>query len=218
MSLLNEWIMENLGIDMKSWEQKLTKSQKKENSTFKEPNGMLGNIPVYIIEFQYSNSNNISNNKMIYNKEIADHINNEAFSINLQILCYGEEYLEDVKKLQALTRENSAASAVIPLYYSETNEYYFPLAITSLNFSNNSKSKYFQKISLQLKEVKIYKTLNDNSDKLTTNTLNKEEFFQNKNLTNFEIPANLKEEVQKSPIYEKLERGGNNAIKNIFRI
>ena len=210
--------MENLGIDMKSWEQKLTKSQKKENSTFKEPNGMLGNIPVYIIEFQYSNSNNISNNKMIYNKEIADHINNEAFSINLQILCYGEEYLEDVKKLQALTRENSAASAVIPLYYSETNEYYFPLAITSLNFSNNSKSKYFQKISLQLKEVKIYKTLNDNSDKLTTNTLNKEEFFQNKNLTNFEIPANLKEEVQKSPIYEKLERGGNNAIKNIFRI
>ena len=218
MSLLNEWIMENLGIDMKSWEQKLTKSQKKENSTFKEPNGMLGNIPVYIIEFQYSNSNNISNNKMIYNKEIADHINNEAFSINLQILCYGEEYLEDVKKLQALTRENSAASAVIPLYYSETNEYYFPLAITSLNFSNNSKSKYFQKISLQLKEVKIYKTLNDNSDKLTTNTLNKEEFFQNKNLTNFEIPANLKEEVQKSPIYEKLERGGNNVIKNIFRI
>ena len=218
MSLLNEWIMENLGIDMKSWEQKLTKSQKKENSTFREPNGMLGNITVSIIEFQYSNNNNISNNKMIYNKEIADHINNEAFSINLQILCYGEEYLEEIKKLQTLIREESASSAVIPLYYAGTNEYYFPLAITSLNFSNNSKSRYFQKISLQLKEVKIYKTLNDYSDKLTTNTLNKEEFFQNKNLTKFEIPANLKEEIQKSSVYKKLEGGVNNVIQNIFRV
>ena len=104
------------------------------------------------------------------------------------------------------------------LYYAGTNEYYFPLAITSLNFSNNSKSRYFQKISLQLKEVKIYKTLNDYSDKLTTNTLNKEEFFQNKNLTKFEIPANLKEEIQKSSVYKKLEGGVNNVIQNIFRV
>ena len=98
MSLLNEWIMENLGIDMKTWEQKLTKSQKREKSTFKEPNGMLGNIPVYIIEFQYSNNNNISNNKMIYNK-------NQTYIIDYKFPISEKRAMEQSEILNRINNE-----------------------------------------------------------------------------------------------------------------
>ena len=216
MNSLNEWVINNLGMDIKSWQETFNKYKNMSNGSFKEPNGLLGNIPVSIIEFQYSNSNNISNNKMIYNGEISDHIKNEAYSINLQLLCYGEKYLEELKKLQSLSKENSALSAIIPFYYSETKEYYFPVAITSLNFSNNDKSKYFQKISLQLKNLKINKSLSTNNEQLTTNTLNNNDFFQNQNLMNFEMPSNLIEEIRNSDIYKNIEVIENNAIKNIF--
>ena len=178
---------------------------KKINGSYIYPNGLLGKLPIYITSLQYSRSNSITGNKTFIGPELVDNISFEPYSITLNIICFGQEYYEELSKIKNLSENPEAFQNIIALYYAKTKEVYAPLAITNFDFSDNSDSTMLQKVSLKLKNVDIREFI-ENNGVYTTSTLNPNDYIKDVHPEDNPMPLNLLDELQNLEPYKNIEK------------
>ena len=207
-------ILKNKFAKAMKYAAKISDYWRKITGSFVYPNGMLDNIPVYITEFNYSKSNSVSPNTMFMGNESIDNIEKDVYSIDLTLMCYGKSYLEELEKIRQISEDREGIENIISFYYNKNKKIYFPLVITSINYSDSSETTRFQSVSIKLKQIKL--SFLDNETLEVTNVLKPEDYYTNDELKQFEMPENLYDELRNEcPKFKEVTDGIENFISNI---
>ncbi|MDR2879297.1 MAG: hypothetical protein LBV03_05235, partial [Fusobacteriales bacterium] len=126
-------ILKNKFAKAMKYAAKISDHWRKITGNFVYPNGMLDDIPVYVTEFDYSKSNSVSPNIMFLGNESIDNIEKDVYSIDLTLMCYGKNYLEELEKLRQISEDREGIENIISFYYSKNKKIYFPLIISGIN-------------------------------------------------------------------------------------
>lgn len=213
---LESFLKEKFNLDLKKAAElfkKTTEYWRKLTGSYVYPNGMLGELPVYITEMSFAKSNSISSNALYYGDEVVDNIVKEAYEVNLELICFGKEYLNEIKNLRNLSEDKSGEENIISFAYRKNSTIYYPLIITNVSYSDSADSTMLQTVSIKLKQINL--TSFSEADKEITCVLKKSESYSNGGLFETELPKNLYEELRKEiPKFKE----GTDAIKNIFKL
>lgn len=184
---------------------------KKITGSYVYPNGLLGNIPVYITNFSFSKANSVTQNILFFGEEFSDNLEKENYTIDLELICFGPKYLESIRELHRLSEEKDGTDNIISLFYKKNKINYFPLVITNISYSDNAESTRLQTVSISLKQISLSVFYDETCE--ITNTLTQNNTYTICESMDMELPQNLYEEMKlKHPEFRDI----TNEIENFF--
>lgn len=167
-------------------------------------NAILGGIPVYVTSMKYTTTNTTTSNTTFLGEELVDNISIGPYTITLDLICFGNQYLQELKNLYSLAKERRGNDCVISLIYDKSNETYSNLIITQMDFTDVSNTIRMQKVSLTLKSIKIGSINDIEAKPELTNTIINDFYHVNKTPVLFEATSNLNAELQKLPQFKEV--------------
>lgn len=177
---------------------------------YKYPNGMLGDIPIFIKSHSFDSPNSVTSHKTFEGVEVADNISVDPYTINIKIMAFGDFYIDVLEMHEKAARESNGQKGITALYFEKFWRLYGPLVITKFNYSHESKDTFFQEISIDLKYVEIRKFTKNKDGVITTETLGADSFFKNQEIIAEGMPRNWFDELSRTEKFKEIE----NAIKN----
>ena len=99
--------------------EKTSEYWKKITGSYVYPNGLLGTIPVYITNFTFSKANSVTQNILYFGEEFSDNFEKENYTIDLELICFGSKYLENIRELHRLSEEKEGTDNIISLFYKK---------------------------------------------------------------------------------------------------
>lgn len=184
---------------------------KKLTGSYIYPNGFLDEIPVYITKLDYSKRSSVTPNTLFLGEDVIDNIEKAPYDLTIDLICFGKEYLSEIKKLRTLAE---GSQNIISFFYQKNKEHYFPLVITNISYTDSSETSLFQSISISLKQVNLaLSTAVDSENTTLTAVLITNDSFINSQTEQYEMPMNLFEELRRDvPQFKEV----TNAVKNFF--
>ena len=165
-----------------------------------EPNGFLGNIPLFVISTDYSQDNEITGYKSFLKENFNENIFINPYTLKIEVLVYGKRFIKELKTLL----EESKKRKYTFFSYEKTRETYIPLAITSISYREGAEDYTKINVSINLKEVNLLEFITDDNGVTTTNVFNPNETIQNKVplllLPNDSLITRLKNDVRTSDL------------------
>lgn len=181
---------------------------------YKYPNGMLGDIPIFIHSFEWQTATNVTSNITFEGTEIADNVSVNPYGIKLEIVAFTDFYIDVIELHQKVARESSGQKGLMAFYYNKFKQLYGPVVITNMNLKNTSKDTFIQLISIDLKFVEVRKFITNEDGIITTETLGANNFFRDQQLLAEGMPQNWFDELSRTDKFKEIE----NAVKNSINI
>ena len=187
---------------------------KKLTGSYIYPNGFLDDIPVYVTNLDYSKGSSVTPNTLFLGEDVIDNIEKSPYDLTIDLICFGKEYLSEIKKLRTLAEDQVGSQNIISFFYQKNKEHYFPLVITNISYSDSSETTLFQSITISLKQVNLaLATADDSGNSTLTAVLVTNDSFINSQTEQYEMPMNLFEELRRDvPQFKEV----TDAVKNFF--
>ena len=130
------------------------------------------------------------------------------------MLCFGKEYLSEIKKLRALAEDQVGSQNIISFFYQKNKVHYYPLIITNISYTDSAESTLFQSVSITLKQINVALATDANGENATlTTVLISNDSFISSQTENYDMPMNLYEELRRDiPQFKEV----TDAVKNFF--
>lgn len=177
------------------------------------PNGMLGNIPIFIKSHSFSSSNSVTSHKTFEGVEVADNVSVEPYTINIKIIAFGDFYIDVLEMHEKAARESNGQKGITTLYFEKFWRLFGPLVITKFLYSHEAKDTFLQEIDIDLKYVEVRKFVKNDDGVITTETLGADNFFQNQEILAEGMPRNWFDELSRTEKYREVEDAITNSIK-----
>ena len=187
---------------------------KKLTGTYIYPNAFLDDIPVYVTQLTYSRGNSVTQNTLFFGEDVIDNIEKDSYDITIDLLCFGKEYLSEIKKLRALAEDQVGSQNIISFFYQKNKVHYYPLIITNISYTDSAESTLFQSVSITLKQINVALATDANGKNATlTTVLISNDSFISSQTENYDMPMNLYEELRRDiPQFKEV----TDAVKNFF--
>ena len=142
-----------------------------------KPNGFLGTIPLLVLSTDYSQDNEITGYKSYLKDNFNENMFVNPYTLKIEVILHGKEWKNELDKLVKESRNRNYTMFM----YNKFNKVYAPIAITSINYSENYESYTSIKVSINLKEINLLKFTTTNG-KTTTEAYVPETSTQNKEM------------------------------------
>ena len=157
-----------------------------------QDSGFLGNLPLLVLETNYSQSNEISEHKSYYNTNFHDNMYIKPFSLNVKAILH-----TDLKNMLENLAEQSRERNYTYFYYSKYDALYVPIAISSFSYSESAEDSNTLKVELNLVEVNMLRLHKSSGGAITTQVFNPKVKVMRKDLYQFSPSAPLRNKYKR---------------------